>query len=212
MTDGTDIGHETGMDASSAAATIREMHERARHELTINRPAIFAAWSLVYLIGYGAAWLSVRGQHPYHALATWALALLILLALMALAITAQVTERAASGVGGASALRRRSYSLALGTGLLGVWIMQAALRHADASQGTIGVFTASSPLLVAGVILVAGTAARLHWPTFGLGVWLIAVAAFSGFVGPAGTWGVDALAVGLPLLLIAAITLAVRRP
>jgi type IV secretory pathway TrbD component len=49
----------------------------------------------------------------------------------------------------------------------------------------ISVFTASSPLLVAGVVLVAGTAAWLNWYAFGLGIWLIAVAAFSGFAGPA---------------------------
>jgi DNA-binding transcriptional ArsR family regulator len=53
----------------------------------------------------------------------------------------------------------------------------------------IGVFTASSPLLVAGVVLVASTAAWLNWCLFGLGIWLIAVAAVSGFAGPAGAWG-----------------------
>ena len=57
--------------------------------------------------------------------------------------------------------------------------------------------------LIAGVILVAGTAAWLNWYMFGLGIWLIAVAAFSGFAGPAGVWAVDALAVGLLFLLIA---------
>jgi len=34
------------------------------------------------------------------------------------------------------------------------------------------------------------------------------VAAFSGFAGPAGVWAMDALAVGIPFLVMAAITLA----
>ena len=35
----------------------------------------------------------------------------------------------------------------------------------------------------------------------------ISVAAFSGFAGPAGVWAVDALAVGVPFLVMAGITL-----
>ena len=136
MKDGADMDAGTGMDAQSAAVIMQEARERARRELTINHPAIFATWALVYLLGYGTVWLSVRGQQPYHAPAGWALA-----------------------------------------------------------------------LLVAGVILVAGTAAWLNWYLFGLGIWLIAVAAFSGFAGPAGVWAVDALAVGIPFLAMAAIRL-----
>ena len=130
-----------------------------------------------------------------------------LLALLALGVTAGVTDRAASGVGGVSALRRRIYWLSLAIGLLGEIVMHLALRDAGASRGVLSVFTASGPLLVAGVVLVAGTAAWLNWYMFGLGIWLIAVAASSGFAGPAGVWAVDALAVGIPFLLMAAITL-----
>jgi hypothetical protein len=208
MTHGPDMNEAAGMDARGAAVIMGEARERARHQLTINRPAIFVSWALVYLLGYGVVWLSVRGQRPFHAPQGWALALLAVLAVLALGVTAGVTDRATSGVGGASQLRRRIYGLSLAVGLLGVYIMQPALRHAGASRGVISVFTASSPLLVAGVVLAAGTAAWLNWYAFGLGVWLIAVAAFSGFAGPAGVWAVDALAVGVPFLVMAAITLA----
>jgi hypothetical protein len=40
---------------------------------------IFASWALVYLLGYGVVWLSVRGQQPHRAPAGWALALRALL-------------------------------------------------------------------------------------------------------------------------------------
>lgn len=203
MTNGAEMDDGTGMDAHSASVIVQEARARAEHELTINSPAIFAAWALVYLLGYGSVWLSVRGQRPYQAPEGWAIALLIVLAAMALAVTAGVTDRAVSGVGGVSALRRRVYYLSLAAGWLGVIVMQAALRSDGVSRGAIGVFAASSPILVAGVVLVAGTAAWLNWYMFGLGIWLIAVAAFSGFAGPAGAWAVDALAVGLPFLLMA---------
>jgi hypothetical protein len=111
-------------------------------------------------------------------------------------------------VGGVSALKRRIYSLSLAAGLAGVVIMQSDLRYNGASPAVVGVFEASAPLLMAGVILVAGTAAWLNWRAFGLGIWLIAVAACSGFAGAAGAWAVDALAVGVPFVLIAVIALA----
>jgi hypothetical protein len=210
MRDGAPTNPAADLDAQSASVIMQQARERARRELTINRPAIFGTWALVYLLGYGVVWLSVRGQRPYHAPAGSALLLLVLLAAVALAVTGQVRSRATNGVGGVSALKRRIYSLSLATGLLGVIIMQVALRYAGASRGVISVFTASSPLLVAGMILVAGTAAWLNWCAFGLGCWLIAVASFSGFAGAAGVWAVDALAVGVPFLVVAVIQL-VRR-
>jgi len=210
--DGTAMDEEpdeaTRMDVRDAAAIMREAGEHARLELTVNRPAIFMSWSLVYLLGYGLMWLSVRDQHPYTAPQGWAIALLVVLAAMALAVTAALTDRATSGVGGTSAMRRRVYWLSLAVGLIGVYIMQPMLSHAGASRDVIGVFSASSPLLIAGVVLVAGTAAWLNWYAFGLGVWLIAVAACSGFAGPVGVWAVIGLAVGVPFLAMGVVSLA----
>src|SRR4029077_7585119 len=122
-------GEAAGMDVQDAAVIMREARERARHELNVNRSAIFLSWALVYLLGYGVVWLSVRGQRPFHAPEGWALALLALLAVLALGVTAGVTDRAASGVGGVSQLRRRIYWLSLAVGLLGVYVMQPALRY-----------------------------------------------------------------------------------
>jgi hypothetical protein len=211
MKDSADMDEGTGMGPQDAAVIMQQARERAEHELTINRAAIFVSWALVYLIGNTVVWLSVRGQHPYQGPAGWAQAALALLALLALGVTVLVTDRAASGVGGVSALRRRIYWLSIAIGLVGLTIMEAALRYNGVSRGVIGVVMASAPLLLAGVILVAGTAAWLNWYMFGLGIWLIAVAAFGGFAGPAGVWAVDALAVGVPFLVMAVIAV-VRRP
>ncbi len=211
MKDNAGTDEAGGLDAQGAAAIMQEARERAQRELTIRRPLIFASWALVYLIGYGVIWLSVRGQHPYQAPQGWTIALVVVLAAMAFAVTAGVTDRATSGVGGTTALRRRIYGLSLALGVLGVYLMEAALRHAGASLGVIGVLGASGPLLVAGVVLVAGTAAWLNWYMFGLGCWLIVVAASSGFAGPAGAWAVDALAIGVPFLVAAGVSAAWQR-
>ena len=59
-------------------------------------------------------------------------------------------------------------------------------------------------LLLAAVVIAASSALNLDWSVFGLGVWLLAVAAGSGFAGPVGVWAVSALAGGAALLLMAA--------
>jgi hypothetical protein len=211
MEDGADMDEGAGMAPQDAAVIMQQAREQAEHELTINRPAIFITWALLYLIGNTVIWLSVRVQHPYQGPAGYLQAALGLLALLALAVTLIVTDRATSGVGGVSALRRRIYWLSIAIGLAGLAIMEGALRYNDVSPGVIGVIMASAPLLLAGVVLVAGTAAWLNWYMFGLGIWLIAVAAFGGFAGPVGVWGVDALAVGVPFLVMAVIALARRQ-
>src|SRR5215469_3645357 len=211
MNDGAGMDEGTGMAPRDAAVIMQQAHERAEHELIINRAAIFLAWTLVFLIGNTVVWLSVRGQRPYQGPPGYVQAALALLALLALGITVLVTDRAASGVGGVSALRRRIYWLSIAIGLVGLAMMEAALRYNGVSRGVIGVVMASAPLLLAGVVLVAGTAAWLNWYIFGLGIWLIAVAAFGGFAGPVGVWAVDALAVGVPFLVMAVIAVVRRR-
>ena len=139
MKNGPDASEAAGMDAQGAAVIMWEARERARRELTVNRPLIFAGWALVYLVGYGVVWLSVRGQQPFHAPAGWALALLTLLALLALGVTVGVTDRAASGVGGVSALRRRIYWLSIAIGLVGLAVMEGALRYNHIRPDAIGV-------------------------------------------------------------------------
>ena len=66
-------------------------------------------------------------------------------------------------------------------------------------------------MLVAGLFYLSTSIVQLNWPLAGLGAWLLAVAAAAGFAGPAGVWGVNALAAGLAYLLMAAIEPRLRR-
>ena len=135
----------TDLDAQSASVILLEARERAQQQLTINHPAMFATWGLVYLVGYGAIWLSVRAQRPYHAPPGLAVTGVFVLAAIGLAVTATIVSRATSGIGGPSDQQRRITYLALAVGYLGVIVMEAALNHAGASQSVIGVFGAAGP-------------------------------------------------------------------
>src|SRR5215470_18592246 len=125
-------GEAAAMDAQGAAVIMQQARERAGSELRVKRPVLFVTWGLVLLIGYGAMWLSVRGQHPYTGPAWEALLLAFLLVIAAALITAQVVDWAASGVGGRSEVRRGIFVLALISGFAVLEIEKTAMVHAGA--------------------------------------------------------------------------------
>ena len=209
MSNGVDVPGSTdedmGMDVARAAVILAEAREQARHQLRIRYPVLFSIWGLMYLLGYGAIWLSVRGQHPYQGPTPAALLALTFIVAAAIATTVVLVGRAVSGIGGSSAVRRRVYVLASLTGFVGLLTLEAALDHAGASRGVLGVYGAAAPILLTGLIYAVSSAIWLDWTVFGLGLWLMTVAAGSGFAGPVTVWAVDALAAGLAFLLMAAI-------
>jgi hypothetical protein len=200
-------GEAAAMDAQGAAVIMRQARERAGSELRIRRPVLFVTWGLAVLIGYGAMWLSVRGQHPYRG-PTWpTLLLALLLLLIAAIITAQVVDWAASGVGGRSEVQRGIFVLALVAGYGALLIEKIALVGAGVSRPIQVVLGVTAPMLVAGLVFVASSASTtgLNWPRLILGGWLLAVAAGASWAGPVGVLAVCALAGGGGVLLMAAI-------
>jgi hypothetical protein len=196
-------GEQAGFDPQSAAAIVAEAAAHAERELTVRRQPIYLIWGLVYLVVYGAIWLSVRGQRPYQGPSGPVLGVVVAAVAIGAMVTAGVVQRAAGGVGGTSAGQRRIYLLAVVAGYIGVLTMEAAIDHAGASRAVIGIFGASAPLLVGAAVIIAGSATYRNRAALALGVWLAAVAAGSGFAGVPGVWAVDALAGGLPLLALA---------
>jgi hypothetical protein len=204
MDEAAGIDDGTPMGVTQAAVIMQEAGQRARRQFRVSHRTTFTIWGLGLLLGYGTMWLTVRGQRPFHGPPPAAFAIVALLGFAS--VMAGVAEaRADSGVGGLSAVRRRIGFLAVLAGLAAMFALEGALAHAGASRAVIGVFEASAPVLVAGLFYLTTSAVWLDWPVFGLGLWLLVVAAVGGFAGPAGVWGVDALAAGLAYLLMAAI-------
>jgi hypothetical protein len=206
-------GDAAAMDAQGAAAIMRQALERAGAELRVRRPVLFLTWGLVLLIGYGAMWLSVRGQRPYQGPAWPALMLSLLLLLIGAIITAQVVDRAASGVGGRSEVRRGIFVLAVVTGYAALLIEKTAVANAGASRPVQALLGAAAPLLAVGLVLVASSAigARLDRARLVVGLWLLAVAAGAPWGGPVTALAVCALAGGGGVMLMAAIEPVLRQ-
>jgi|SRR6516225_1489292 len=210
MDEAAGLDDGTPMRAADAAVIMQDAGQKARQQLQVSHRVTFTVWGLALLLGYGAMWLGVRGQHPFHGPDPAAFAAVTLLAVVA-AIATVAGNRADSGVGGLSAARRRIHFVAVLAGLAAMFALEGALARTGASRAVFGVFEASAPILVAGLFYLTTSAVWLDWPLSGLGIWLLAVAAVGGFAGPAGVWAVDALAAGLAYLLMAAIEPWVRR-
>ena len=210
MDEAAGLDDGTPMRAADAAVIMQDAGQKARQQLQVSHRVTFTVWGLALLLGYGAMWLGVRGQHPFHGPDPAAFAAVTLLAVVA-AIATVAGNRADSGVGGLSAARRRIHFVAVLAGLAAMFALDGALARTGASRAVFGVFEASAPILVAGLFYLTTSAVWLDWPLSGLGIWLLAVAAVGGFAGPAGVWAVDALAAGLAYLLMAAIEPWVRR-
>jgi hypothetical protein len=213
MSAGAEMKDDAGMDAQQAAVILEQARERARRELAVRRPALFVTWGLAVLVGYGALWLSVRGQHPFHGPTVPAVVTLIALFLAAAVITARFIDRASSGVGGPSVLQRGIFVSALAAGALAMDIFIHAASHAAADRPLVALMAAAAPLLVAGVVFVASCAVNgvLDRPRLALGLWLLAVAAEGGWAGPVTYLAVIALAGGGGIVLMAAIEPLLRR-
>jgi hypothetical protein len=212
-TGGAGVDEAAGMDAQGAAVILQEARERAWRELRIRRPVLFVTWGLVVLVSYGAMWLSVRGQRPYSGPAWETLLLAFLLFVAAAGATANVVDRAASGVGGRSDLQRGIFTLALVAGFAALEVEKQALWHAGAGRPLIALFGEAIPMLAAGLVFAASSAfnTRLDWPRLALGLWLLAVAAGGAWAGPVANLAVCALAGGGGILLMAAIEPRLRR-
>jgi hypothetical protein len=204
---GTDMDEAQVLDPQGAAAILQQARDRARRELAVRRPVLFLIWAVVVFTGYGAMWLSVRGQHPYRGPAWETLLLAFVLFAAAAGASANVVDRAASGVGGRSELQRGIFALALLAGFAALEIEKQALHTAGAGRPVTALFGQAIPLLVAGLVLLAScaTAGRLDYARLVIGGWLLAVAVGGAWAGVVTSLAIYALAGGVGIALMAVI-------
>jgi len=192
------------MSAQEAASVMQDARARARKELVISAPVVYAAWGLVWLIGYGGMWLSVREQHPYRAPSGVSMAALFVLAAFAVAAVIAVVHRRTEGIGGQSARDRRFILATWATGYLILLVVQATISHSVGARA-YAFLDFAGPLLLAGLVYVLAFVLGRHRSAFALGSWLIIVGASCAWLAPATILATCALAGGGAFLLIAVI-------
>jgi hypothetical protein len=191
---------ERELDPRSAAALLEQATRRAQREFDRRPPLLMLLGAALFIVGFGAIWWSVRDEHPYTGPAGWAVAVLYsMVAVWVVAVTTAI-RRARDGVGRRSRQRQQLEGAAFGAAWVVVYVFQAALHHAGASDGIVyGIYPATAPFIVVGSAAAAYAAARENTRDVGLGIGPAAFAVCAAFAGPASVWLV--MGIGLAALL-----------
>jgi hypothetical protein len=192
-----------GFDQSQAAALLEQATGQARRTfMPFGPPLLWAFRAVIGLVACGGCWLSVRGQQPYSGPGGWALTVAFVLVAVNIGWTAWVIRRGGWGVSGPAQRAKRAWIGATVVALAAAYAVMAPLYHSGTSHPVWGLYPASVPWLIVGLIGAAVATARRDWLRAGTCLAIALVAAAAGFGGPAGAWlimgiGLGAVALGI---------------
>jgi len=202
---------EETLDPRAAAALLAETTEKASHALQVNSLLLSLLGGLVLPVGFGIIWWSVRHQHPYQGPTLGAIGLMYLLVVLVDGISLAVFRRSSRGVGGQYKKNRRMLSAVGAVGLIGAYVIMGALEHAHVTHAVVyGIYPATVPLVIGGMIGAVGASQREDWTLFTAALVISCVAAGAAFAGPVGAWAVSGFGAGAALLGSAGVKLAQR--
>jgi hypothetical protein len=199
-------GDEGGLDPREAALLLARTQQQAQRELDFHSPWLSLIAAAAVLVGFGAVWLSVRGQHPYTG--PTAVALVVLYALVAIRIATVIYahSHASAGVSGRSVQLRRAEGAAMAAALVAVYVLMAALVHDGAGHASFyWVYGVTATLIVLGACWAARSAVRENWRDFGISTAVMLVAAGGALAGPRGMWLSDGIGLCVVLLVDAVV-------
>jgi hypothetical protein len=197
------------LDPEAAAELLERTTERARRGLEFPSPLLLLIVAVTTLAAYGAAWLSVRDQHPYTGPSLAALAELYgFIAVGAIAVGWEL-HRTRSGVVGRSIQHAQVRSVGFGAALISLYVLMGALRFDGFSYAIVyGIMPAAGPLIVGGAAAAGYASAREDKRMLGFAVALLALGAGGAFAGPTGVWAV--VGVGIFAVLVGTAVLQAR--
>jgi hypothetical protein len=193
-----------------AAALLNQTTQQAKRQLEPFPPWLIAIRAFLALIGYGAIWLSVRGQHPYLHPTSALIPVGIGIGVVNVIAVAVVAQRATTGVIGRARFRPAELAAAVVV-WVGVLAVLGVMIGAGVSNGIVyGLYPAAAPLIVAGGGWAILKAVQRNWRQAATAAAAAVIGALSLLAGPRGCWAV--CAVGLfVLMLISAAVVARRR-
>ncbi len=202
---------EGPLDPREAAVLLSETKKRATVGLELNSLLLNLLGAFILPIGFGIMWWSVRDQHPYQGPTVGAIGLFYLLILVIDVIALATLRRASRGVGGQYKRNRRVLGGIGAVGLVGTFTIMGALEHAHVSNVVVyGIYPATVPLLVGGLIGAVGASQRDDWTTFATALCISGVAAGAAFGGPAAAWAISGFGGGAVFLACATVKLYQR--
>jgi hypothetical protein len=198
-------GNGGNFNPQQAAALLDRATQQARRQLEPSPPWLLVIRAVLALAGYGAIWLSVRGQHPYLHPTSALIPVGIGIGVVNVIAVTVVRRHATAGVTGRT--RFRPAGIAVETAIwVAVFAVMGVLAGAGVSNRIVyGLYPAAAPLIVAGLIWAAMMAARRDWRQVFAPLAAAVIGAVSLLAGPAGAWAVCAVSLFVLLLASAAV-------
>lgn len=193
-------------DPRDAATIMQDTRQQARRRFEPHPPLLTILTAILILVAYGAVWLSVRDQHPYKGPTGIALLVLYGIVLVVIVVSIAVRGRANAGVRGPSRSRPGEIAV-LAIAWVSVYVFQGALRYAGVAHAFVyGIYPATAPLIMVGLVGAAIAQARANWPVFAGALTAAIVAVGAAYAGPAVAWLVAGIGVFVALLTHAGMT------
>lgn len=194
---------EGALDPHGAARLLAQTHGKAQRELDFRSPWLSLIAAVVVLVGFGAVWLSVRGQHPFTGPTTASLWVLYPLIAIRIATVLYAHRRASAGISGRSIKLRQAEIAAIAVVLVAAYLLMFALADNGAGHAAFyWMYSLTATLIVLGGCWATRSAVREDWETFGICIAVVLVAAGSALAGPRGMWLGNG--VGLCIVLLGA--------
>jgi hypothetical protein len=191
---------------------VEQTTQQARRKFEPNPPLLSVIRAVLVLAAFGGIWLSVRGEHPYTGPSGWAIAVAYVLVAIVIGWSASALKRASTGVTGPA---QRAKNVGIGVLLVAwvlVYVFQGALYAAGASHTIVyGLYPATAPLMIVGLVGAANAAGREDWPMVGTTLAVAIVAAVAAFGGPVGAWLIMGIGLCAAMLGTAAVTVWQQR-
>jgi hypothetical protein len=212
MTDTPETGETASADGGAfdpldAARLLEEAGREARRRFSLHPPLLMAVGAAVILAGYGALWLSTRGQQPYTGPSLGAIALVYAAVAISIAVSAKVYQRATAGISGPAVRQRTVEGIAILVSYIGSPVLQGALQHYGAGHAIVyGIIPAAGPLIIVGTTVVAMAASKADWPQFGAALAVVTAGIAAAFAGPSAAWAVAGVGLFIGVAGYAAVT------
>ncbi len=190
-----DPGDEPPADAADALAIIAAASGRARTTYP-SGAFLFLLWGTVWLVGYGALWLSTAAGAGRDTPSLPAAVVAIGLGVAGLGLTLWHVLRRSRGVTGTSARTGALYGWSWPVGFLAQALIVTSLAQAGASSQVTSLASNALAALVVGLLYLAGGALWDDLTMYLLGAWITLVGAASALVGMPGTYLAMSLAGG----------------
>jgi hypothetical protein len=196
-------GDNDHFDPSDAADLLVRTRRKARRGFEQTTPLGYLFAAVVVGAAYGALWLSVRHQDPYVGPSLAVIGWVYGTVVVSVVVSATAYRRATRGVRGPSRREDAIRALAIGVPWIAVYVFDGALKANGFGPAIVyGVFDAAAPWFVVGTAFAALAAGREQWGEMAQGLTVLAVGTIAAFFGPAGVWGVLAVAGFAGLLVL----------